>query len=200
MLWLCAFLGSTTNHAASWLLLRLQTPSQGAATAVWAAVAPELKGQSGAYLEDCRVSKPWKQVRVWGCGVGRRPLLVLGLGACGDPGLACSRRLPALAASSHPCCSHPCTHAHRPRRRGTRTWPSSCGRPARRPLRARCSAPASSAPPERRRRLGRPAHGLAACWQQQQLYWGSLGSRGLPGHCLTSGTFWVSAIQGSTAL
>ena len=31
---------------------------QGAATAVYAATAPELDGQSGAYLQDCKVSKP----------------------------------------------------------------------------------------------------------------------------------------------
>ncbi len=31
---------------------------QGAATAVYAATAPELNGQSGAYLQDCKVAKP----------------------------------------------------------------------------------------------------------------------------------------------
>ena len=30
---------------------------QGAATAVYAATAPELNGQSGAYLQDCKVGK-----------------------------------------------------------------------------------------------------------------------------------------------
>lgn len=32
------------------------TPEEGAATQVWAAVAPELEGESGAYLADCAVS------------------------------------------------------------------------------------------------------------------------------------------------
>jgi hypothetical protein len=31
---------------------------QGAATTVWAATAPELAGQSGAYLADCQVAEP----------------------------------------------------------------------------------------------------------------------------------------------
>ena len=30
---------------------------QGAATAVYAATAPELNGKSGAYLQDCKMSK-----------------------------------------------------------------------------------------------------------------------------------------------
>jgi NAD(P)-dependent dehydrogenase (short-subunit alcohol dehydrogenase family) len=34
-----------------------KTPQQGASTSVWAATAPELKDQGGAYLEDCRVSE-----------------------------------------------------------------------------------------------------------------------------------------------
>jgi NAD(P)-dependent dehydrogenase (short-subunit alcohol dehydrogenase family) len=36
-----------------------KTPAQGAATSIWAAVAPELDGTSGAYLEDCAVATPW---------------------------------------------------------------------------------------------------------------------------------------------
>lgn len=36
-----------------------KTPSQGAATSVWAAVAPELVGVSGRYLEDCAIATPW---------------------------------------------------------------------------------------------------------------------------------------------
>lgn len=35
-----------------------KNPAQGAATAVYAATAPELIGQSGAYLQDCKVAKP----------------------------------------------------------------------------------------------------------------------------------------------
>jgi len=34
-----------------------KTPSQGAATAVWAAVSPDLEGVSGLYLEDCHVAE-----------------------------------------------------------------------------------------------------------------------------------------------
>ena len=35
-----------------------KSPAQGAATSVWAATAPELKGQGGMYLEDCRQGLP----------------------------------------------------------------------------------------------------------------------------------------------
>ena len=35
---------------------RRVTPAQGAATSVYAAVAPELSGQSGAYLATCAVA------------------------------------------------------------------------------------------------------------------------------------------------
>ena len=36
-----------------------KTPEQGAATTVWAAVAGELDGVGGAYLEDCAIATPW---------------------------------------------------------------------------------------------------------------------------------------------
>lgn len=36
-----------------------KTPEQGAATSVWAAVAPELEGVGGKYLEDCAVAEAW---------------------------------------------------------------------------------------------------------------------------------------------
>ncbi|TDD71420.1 SDR family NAD(P)-dependent oxidoreductase [Actinomadura rubrisoli] len=36
-----------------------KTPEQGAATSVWAAVAPELDGVSGKYLDDCAIAGPW---------------------------------------------------------------------------------------------------------------------------------------------
>ncbi|MFI8457074.1 SDR family NAD(P)-dependent oxidoreductase [Kitasatospora sp. NPDC085464] len=39
---------------------RLRTAAQGAATSVWAAVAPELAETGGAYLEDCAVAGPWQ--------------------------------------------------------------------------------------------------------------------------------------------
>lgn len=38
-----------------------KTPEQGAATSIWAAVAPELTGTSGRYLEDCAIAEPWTQ-------------------------------------------------------------------------------------------------------------------------------------------
>ncbi|MUN40968.1 SDR family NAD(P)-dependent oxidoreductase [Actinomadura litoris] len=36
-----------------------KTPEQGAATSVWAAVAPELDGVGGRYLENCAIGTPW---------------------------------------------------------------------------------------------------------------------------------------------
>ena len=38
---------------------RFKTPEQGAATSIYAAVAPELEGNGGHYLEDCGIAKPW---------------------------------------------------------------------------------------------------------------------------------------------
>jgi NAD(P)-dependent dehydrogenase (short-subunit alcohol dehydrogenase family) len=38
---------------------RFKSTAQGAATSIWAAVAPELAGKGGLYLEDCAVAKPW---------------------------------------------------------------------------------------------------------------------------------------------
>ncbi len=35
---------------------RIKTPEQGASTTVWAALAPELENQSGAYCENCTIS------------------------------------------------------------------------------------------------------------------------------------------------
>jgi NAD(P)-dependent dehydrogenase (short-subunit alcohol dehydrogenase family) len=35
-----------------------KTPAQGAATSVWAAIAPELAGHGGRYLEDCNEAEP----------------------------------------------------------------------------------------------------------------------------------------------
>ena len=37
--------------------LKFKTVEQGASTSVWAAVAPELEGVGGKYLEDCQFSK-----------------------------------------------------------------------------------------------------------------------------------------------
>jgi NAD(P)-dependent dehydrogenase (short-subunit alcohol dehydrogenase family) len=35
-----------------------KTPPQGASTSIWAATAPQLKGQGGLYLEDCQQGLP----------------------------------------------------------------------------------------------------------------------------------------------
>ena len=40
---------------------RFKTPEQGAATSVWAALAPELEGVGGLYLENCAQALPWKE-------------------------------------------------------------------------------------------------------------------------------------------
>jgi NAD(P)-dependent dehydrogenase (short-subunit alcohol dehydrogenase family) len=42
---------------------RMKTIEQGAATSVWAAVAPELDNVTGQYLEDCTIAKPWSDDR-----------------------------------------------------------------------------------------------------------------------------------------
>mgnify|MGYP001354210425 CR=1 FL=1 len=38
---------------------RFKSTAQGAATSIWAAVALELEGRGGLYLEDCAIAKPW---------------------------------------------------------------------------------------------------------------------------------------------
>ena len=38
---------------------RFKSPEQGAATSIYGAVAPELAGNGGHYLEDCSIAKPW---------------------------------------------------------------------------------------------------------------------------------------------
>lgn len=37
----------------------MKNSAQGAATSVWAAVAPELEGKGGGYAEDCEIAGPW---------------------------------------------------------------------------------------------------------------------------------------------
>jgi hypothetical protein len=39
--------------------LRWRSVEHGAATSIWAAVAPELAGVGGLYLDDCTVAEPW---------------------------------------------------------------------------------------------------------------------------------------------
>jgi len=36
-----------------------KTVEEGAATTVWAAVAPELEGVGGKYLDNCAIGQPW---------------------------------------------------------------------------------------------------------------------------------------------
>jgi NAD(P)-dependent dehydrogenase (short-subunit alcohol dehydrogenase family) len=38
---------------------RMKDAEQGAATSIWAAVAPELEGVGGHYLEDCAIARAW---------------------------------------------------------------------------------------------------------------------------------------------
>jgi NAD(P)-dependent dehydrogenase (short-subunit alcohol dehydrogenase family) len=40
---------------------RFKSPEQGAATSVWAALAPELEGVGGLYLENCAQALPWTE-------------------------------------------------------------------------------------------------------------------------------------------
>lgn len=40
------------------------TPEQGAATVIWAAVAPELDGIGGKYLENCTIAEPMKEIEL----------------------------------------------------------------------------------------------------------------------------------------
>jgi NAD(P)-dependent dehydrogenase (short-subunit alcohol dehydrogenase family) len=42
---------------------RFKSTEQGAATSIWAAVAPELDGVGGRYLEDCAIAQPWTEER-----------------------------------------------------------------------------------------------------------------------------------------
>lgn len=42
---------------------RFKSTAQGAATSIWAAVAPELEGVGGRYLEDCGIAPPWTSER-----------------------------------------------------------------------------------------------------------------------------------------
>jgi NAD(P)-dependent dehydrogenase (short-subunit alcohol dehydrogenase family) len=44
---------------------RMKTPEQGAATSVWAAIAPELEGVGGRYLENCAEAGLWSAEDPW---------------------------------------------------------------------------------------------------------------------------------------
>lgn len=45
---------------------QFKSPEQGAATTVWAAVAPDWEGRGGKYLEDCRIAQEVKSKDEWG--------------------------------------------------------------------------------------------------------------------------------------
>jgi NAD(P)-dependent dehydrogenase (short-subunit alcohol dehydrogenase family) len=48
-----------------------KSPEQGAATAVWGAVAGELEGKGGKYLEDCGIAEAWDpETGLFGAGYG----------------------------------------------------------------------------------------------------------------------------------
>lgn len=53
---------------------RMKTADEGAATPVWAAVAPELEGQGGLYLEDCAIAPIWAPPMPSGWGVSSSSL------------------------------------------------------------------------------------------------------------------------------
>ncbi|WP_331594822.1 SDR family NAD(P)-dependent oxidoreductase [Pedomonas sp.] len=53
---------------------RMKTPEEGAATPVWAAVAPELEGRGGLYLEDCAIAPVWSPPMPSGWGVAAASL------------------------------------------------------------------------------------------------------------------------------
>jgi NAD(P)-dependent dehydrogenase (short-subunit alcohol dehydrogenase family) len=42
---------------------RFKSAAQGAATSIWAAVAEDLEGVGGRYLEDCAIAAPWTEAR-----------------------------------------------------------------------------------------------------------------------------------------
>ncbi|HWV12178.1 MAG TPA: SDR family NAD(P)-dependent oxidoreductase [Sphingobium sp.] len=53
---------------------RMKTVDEGAATPLWAAVAPELEGQGGLYLEDCAIAPVWAPPMPSGWGVAASSL------------------------------------------------------------------------------------------------------------------------------
>ncbi len=53
---------------------RMRTPEEGASSPVWAAVAPELEGRGGLYIEDCEPAPFWSPPTPEGWGVTRASL------------------------------------------------------------------------------------------------------------------------------
>lgn len=48
---------------------RMRTPEEGAASPIWAAIAPELEGCGGSYIEDCAIAPVWSPPMTPGWGV-----------------------------------------------------------------------------------------------------------------------------------
>ena len=53
---------------------KMRTPDEGAASPVWAAVAPELEGRGGLYIEDCAIAPFWEPPIPQGWTVTRESL------------------------------------------------------------------------------------------------------------------------------
>lgn len=53
---------------------RMKSPEEGAATPVWAAVASEIEGRGGLYLEDCAIASRWARPMPSGWGVAAASL------------------------------------------------------------------------------------------------------------------------------
>lgn len=53
---------------------RMRTVEEGAASPVWAAIAPELEGRGGLYIEDCALAAVWEPPAPPGWGVTRASL------------------------------------------------------------------------------------------------------------------------------
>ncbi|KAK4445229.1 short-chain dehydrogenase TIC 32 [Podospora aff. communis PSN243] len=59
-------LDQAQGNKEGWAEFKFKTPDQGAATSVFAAFSPDLKGHNGAYLQDCHVADPWiETVKAW---------------------------------------------------------------------------------------------------------------------------------------
>ncbi|KAL4942590.1 hypothetical protein BDV06DRAFT_159389 [Aspergillus oleicola] len=59
-------LDRTLGNVEGWEDFKKKTDQEGAATTVYAAFAPELRDQNGAYLQDCHVADPWTEtVKPW---------------------------------------------------------------------------------------------------------------------------------------
>jgi NAD(P)-dependent dehydrogenase (short-subunit alcohol dehydrogenase family) len=54
----------------SYLATYWKSPAQGAATTVWGAIAKELEGKGGKYLDDCQVAGPHDSAKSGGQGPG----------------------------------------------------------------------------------------------------------------------------------